>query len=204
MYRFGHGLDRKIPDSGKRLFSSPEFPDWLWGPSSFFCSKGAKGSFPRDKSTGVWGWPRPSGVGVNEWSNTCARSMHSWLAWGNSTLHIKHTRPWQSWVWAYPGQRPSSRNTTDCSVINAATWNLFVTEYQNHFLYSYWSLVFRCIRIGAKSAYYLSRVRMSVRLHLSTQFLLEGFSWNLILVSFIKTLSRKCVFVSNRTKMMVT
>jgi len=65
----GYGLDREIPHSGKRLVSSPEFPDRLWVPPSFYYSWGARGSFPRDKSTRVWGWPTPFGVEVNEWSN---------------------------------------------------------------------------------------------------------------------------------------
>ena len=51
VYRFGCGLDREIPDSGKRLFSSPKFPDRLRVPPSLFYSRGARGSFPRDKST---------------------------------------------------------------------------------------------------------------------------------------------------------
>jgi hypothetical protein len=50
----GYGLDRRgsIPDSGKRFFSTPQHPGWLWGPPSLLYN-GYWHSFPRSKGRDV-------------------------------------------------------------------------------------------------------------------------------------------------------
>jgi hypothetical protein len=70
-----YGLDSQglITSTGKRFFSSPQCPDWLWGPQSFL-SNGYEGSFPRDKAARIWRWPLTSIYcqGQKWWSYTSA------------------------------------------------------------------------------------------------------------------------------------
>jgi len=46
----------------KRFFSSPEYPDWLWGPPNLLLNGNWGGSFPRDEVAGALR------MGRNEWS----------------------------------------------------------------------------------------------------------------------------------------
>jgi hypothetical protein len=68
----------QFPTEVKRFFSSPECPDWLWGPPSLLFNGYSGLFFPGGKAAVAWSWPLSSicfhGVSLN-WFSTKTPSM---------------------------------------------------------------------------------------------------------------------------------
>jgi len=68
-----------MPAAGKRIFSFPRSPDWLWGPSNPSCSRYSGSSPPGKRSEHELYYSHPSSAHVNhDWSCT-SKPVHDFM-----------------------------------------------------------------------------------------------------------------------------